>query len=54
MAGFTALSGLAPAFAEGEAPAASASSVDLGAAPASFGLSKEYYKDAAQMLNHMK
>ena len=50
MAGFTALGGLAPAFAEGEA----AAGVDLGAAPASYALSKEYYKDAAQMLNHMK
>lgn len=37
--------------AEGEAAAAP---VDLGAAPTNFALSKEYYKDAAQMLNHMK
>ena len=33
---------------------AAAPAVTLGAAPTSFELSKEYYKDAAQMLNHMK
>lgn len=31
-----------------------ATAVDLGAAPTNFGLSKEYYKDASQMLQHMK
>lgn len=48
-AGVAAFGGLLPALAEGEAP-----TVDLSAAPASFDLTKEYYKDAAQMLNHMK
>lgn len=31
-----------------------ATATDVGPAPTNFGLSKEYYKDAAQMLQHMK
>ncbi len=47
-AGGLALPSLALAADEAAAP------VDLGVAPTNFGLSKEYYKDAAQMLTHMK
>ena len=41
-----------PAFAAEEA--ATAAPTDLGPAPSNFALSKEYYKDAAQMLQHMR
>lgn len=51
LAGGLALPSLAFAAEEGAAAAAPA---DLGPAPTNFGLSKEYYKDASQMLQHMK
>ncbi len=54
--GLAALAGVGamalPALAE-EVPS-TAAPVDLGAAPTNFELSKDYYKDAAQVVNHMK
>lgn len=54
-AGAAALTGglALPSLASAE-EAATAAPADLGPAPTNFALSKEYYKDAAQMLQHMK
>ena len=56
-AGLTALAGLGvalPALAAEEGRVPAMSPVDLSVAPKSFELSKEYYKDATQVVNHMK
>lgn len=56
-AGLAALVGLGvalPALAAEEGGVPTMAPVDLGVAPTSYELSKEYYKDAAQVVNHMK
>ena len=55
--GLAALAGLGvalPALAAEEGSVPAMAPVDLGVAPKSFELSKEYYKDATQVVNHMK
>lgn len=56
-AGLAALAGLGvalPALAAEEGGVPAMSPVDLGVPPTTYELSKEYYKDAAQVVNHMK
>lgn len=56
-AGLAALAGLGvalPALAAEEGGVPAMAPVDLGVAPKGYELSKEYYKDAAQVVSHMK
>ena len=54
MTGLAALTGVGALALPALAEEAAAPAVTLGAAPTTFELSHEYYKDAAQVVNHMK